>query len=75
MSVGQMLTPLTELVGVRTPPVQTGMGWVAGPCLVSGTANASDRRPGSFVRAERQLLRLVSTEIPSRGDHLRRTEL
>jgi NAD(P)H-dependent flavin oxidoreductase YrpB (nitropropane dioxygenase family) len=33
-------TPLTELVGVRHPVVQTGMGWVAGPSLVSGTANA-----------------------------------
>jgi NAD(P)H-dependent flavin oxidoreductase YrpB (nitropropane dioxygenase family) len=32
-------TPLTELVGVRHPVVQTGMGWVAGPRLVSGTAN------------------------------------
>lgn len=33
-------TPLTELVGVRHPVVQTGMGWVSGPRLVSGTANA-----------------------------------
>lgn len=33
-------TPLTELVGVRYPVVQTGMGWVAGPRLVSATAEA-----------------------------------
>lgn len=33
-------TPLTELTGVRHPIVQTGMGWVSGPRLVSGTANA-----------------------------------
>jgi NAD(P)H-dependent flavin oxidoreductase YrpB (nitropropane dioxygenase family) len=33
-------TPLTELVGVRHPVVQTGMGWVSGPSLVTGTANA-----------------------------------
>lgn len=33
-------TPLTQLVGVRHPIVQTGMGWVAGPRLVSATANA-----------------------------------
>jgi len=33
-------TPLTDLAGVRHPVVQTGMGWVAGPRLVSGTANA-----------------------------------
>ena len=36
----QLRTPLTELAGVRHPVVQTGMGWVAGPSLVSGTANA-----------------------------------
>ncbi|WP_326807547.1 MULTISPECIES: nitronate monooxygenase [unclassified Streptomyces] len=33
-------TPLTRLVGVRHPLVQTGMGWVAGPRLVSATARA-----------------------------------
>jgi nitronate monooxygenase len=33
-------TALTELVGVEHPVVQTGMGWVAGPRLVAGTANA-----------------------------------
>ncbi|MGZ4447747.1 MAG: NAD(P)H-dependent flavin oxidoreductase, partial [Nocardioides sp.] len=33
-------TPLTDLVGVRHPVVQTGMGWVSGPRLVGGTANA-----------------------------------
>jgi len=32
-------TPLTELTGVRHPVVQTGMGWVSGPRLVTGTAN------------------------------------
>ncbi|MFD5515134.1 NAD(P)H-dependent flavin oxidoreductase [Streptomyces sp. NPDC127066] len=35
-----METALTRLVGVRHPVVQTGMGWVAGPRLVSATANA-----------------------------------
>src|ERR1700758_3476841 len=33
-------TPLTELVGVEHPVVQTGMGWVAGARLVSAPANA-----------------------------------
>jgi len=33
-------TALTELTGVRHPVVQTGMGWVAGPRLVSATAEA-----------------------------------
>ncbi|OLZ64127.1 2-nitropropane dioxygenase [Streptomyces sp. IMTB 2501] len=35
-----METPLTRLVGVRHPVVQTGMGWVAGPRLVSAVAGA-----------------------------------
>ncbi|MGI9084940.1 MAG: NAD(P)H-dependent flavin oxidoreductase [Aeromicrobium sp.] len=39
--IDQLLsTPLTELTGVRHPIVQTGMGWVSGPSLVSGTAAA-----------------------------------
>ncbi|MFD8223618.1 NAD(P)H-dependent flavin oxidoreductase [Streptomyces massasporeus] len=33
-------TALTRLTGVRHPLVQTGMGWVAGPRLVSASANA-----------------------------------
>ncbi|KAA0021966.1 (3aS,4S,5R,7aS)-5-hydroxy-7a-methyl-1-oxo-octahydro-1H-indene-4-carboxyl-CoA dehydrogenase [Antrihabitans cavernicola] len=33
-------TAFTELVDVEHPIVQTGMGWVAGPRLVAGTANA-----------------------------------
>ena len=36
----QLTTALTELVGIRHPVVQTGRGGVAGPRLVSGTANA-----------------------------------
>ena len=36
----RLRTPLTELVGVKHPVVQTGMGWVAGARLVSATANA-----------------------------------
>ncbi len=33
-------TALCDVVGVHYPVVQTGMGWVAGPRLVSATANA-----------------------------------
>lgn len=33
-------TAFCDLVGVRYPIVQTGMGWVAGPRLVAATANA-----------------------------------
>ncbi|HXA89964.1 MAG TPA: nitronate monooxygenase, partial [Mycobacterium sp.] len=36
----KLRTPLTELVGVEHPVVQTGMGWVAGARLVSATADA-----------------------------------
>ncbi|HEX3788660.1 MAG TPA: nitronate monooxygenase [Pseudonocardiaceae bacterium] len=35
-----MKTALTRLTGVAHPVVQTGMGWVAGPRLVSATARA-----------------------------------
>ncbi|MEU1474939.1 nitronate monooxygenase [Streptomyces sp. NPDC005760] len=35
-----METAFTRLVGVGHPIVQTGMGWVAGPRLVSATADA-----------------------------------
>lgn len=39
--IDQLLrTRFTDLVGVRHPVVQTGMGWVSGPRLVSATANA-----------------------------------
>jgi len=40
MSEQLLKTPLTELTGIKHPVVQTGMGWVAGPRLVVGTANA-----------------------------------
>ena len=41
MSVDPRLrTRATELFGVDYPIVQTGMGWVAGPSLVTGTAAA-----------------------------------
>ncbi|MFJ6789200.1 NAD(P)H-dependent flavin oxidoreductase [Streptomyces angustmyceticus] len=40
MTAPTIETPLTRLVGVRHPLVQTGMGWVAGPRLVSAVAEA-----------------------------------
>jgi NAD(P)H-dependent flavin oxidoreductase YrpB (nitropropane dioxygenase family) len=36
----RLRTPLCELLGVNYPIIQTGMGWVAGPKLVSASANA-----------------------------------
>lgn len=35
-----LATPFTELIGVRYPIVQTGMGWVSGARLTAATANA-----------------------------------
>ena len=40
----RLRTSLCDLVGVQYPIVQTGMGWVAGPKLVSATANAGALR-------------------------------
>ena len=40
VSHARLRTSLCDLVGVQYPIVQTGMGWVAGPKLVSATANA-----------------------------------
>ena len=38
--MSHLKTPLTELVGIEHPVVQTGMGWVAGARLVAATSNA-----------------------------------
>ena len=38
--MSHLKTPLTELLGVEHPVVQTGMGWVAGARLVAATSNA-----------------------------------
>lgn len=40
MTADSLNTRFTELVGVRYPIVQTGMGWVSGPSLTAATANA-----------------------------------
>ena len=40
MSDPRLHTRLCDLVGVRYPIVQTGMGWVAGPRLAIATAKA-----------------------------------
>jgi NAD(P)H-dependent flavin oxidoreductase YrpB (nitropropane dioxygenase family) len=64
----QLRTPLTELVGVRHPVVQTGMGWVAGPRLVSATANAGGL--GILASATMTLVELEQAilEVKSRTD-------
>ncbi|WP_037602592.1 NAD(P)H-dependent flavin oxidoreductase [Streptacidiphilus rugosus] len=63
-----MDTPLTRLVGVRYPIVQTGMGWVAGPRLVTATANAGALGVlASATMSPAQLLAAVR-EVKSRTD-------
>jgi NAD(P)H-dependent flavin oxidoreductase YrpB (nitropropane dioxygenase family) len=67
--IGQVLdTPLTRLTGVRHPVVQTGMGWVAGPRLVSAVARAGGL--GILGSATMTLDRLAAAieEIRSRTD-------
>jgi NAD(P)H-dependent flavin oxidoreductase YrpB (nitropropane dioxygenase family) len=61
-------TALTELVGVRHPVVQTGMGWVAGPRLVVGTAEAGGL--GILASATMTFDELVAAidEVRSRTD-------
>jgi len=63
-----LTTALTELVGVRYPIVQTGMGWVAGPRLVAATAAAGAL--GILASATMTLdeLRAAITEVKSRTD-------
>jgi NAD(P)H-dependent flavin oxidoreductase YrpB (nitropropane dioxygenase family) len=61
-------TRLCELVGVRYPIVQTGMGWVAGPRLVAATADAGAL--GILASATMTLdeLRKAVAEVRSRTD-------
>lgn len=68
MSDATLETAFTKLVGVRHPLVQTGMGWVAGPRLVSASANAGAL--GILASATMTLDRLRSAvrEVKSRTD-------
>ncbi|MFJ5731661.1 NAD(P)H-dependent flavin oxidoreductase [Streptomyces paradoxus] len=63
-----MATALTELVGVRTPIVQTGMGWVAGPRLVSAAANAGALGILASATMTPEQLRSAVREVKSRTD-------
>jgi NAD(P)H-dependent flavin oxidoreductase YrpB (nitropropane dioxygenase family) len=62
-------TKLCQLVGVRYPIVQTGMGWVAGPRLVAATANAGGL--GILASATMTLpeLEAAVAEVRSRTTH------
>ncbi|MFF8912491.1 NAD(P)H-dependent flavin oxidoreductase [Streptomyces sp. NPDC015032] len=63
-----MRTALTELVGVRHPVVQTGMGWVAGPRLVSATARAGALGILASATMTPKRLREAVREVKSRTD-------
>ncbi|MEU9459744.1 nitronate monooxygenase [Streptomyces sp. NPDC048312] len=63
-----MRTALTELVGVRHPVVQTGMGWVAGPRLVSATARAGALGILASATMTTEQLRAAVREVKSRTD-------
>ncbi|MDH6216322.1 NAD(P)H-dependent flavin oxidoreductase [Streptomyces pseudovenezuelae] len=61
-------TALTRLVGVRHPIVQTGMGWVAGPRLVSATANAGALGILASATMTTDRLREAIREVKSRTE-------
>ncbi|GAA0451114.1 nitronate monooxygenase [Streptomyces sp. NPDC046215] len=63
-----MRTAFTELVGVRHPVVQTGMGWVAGPRLVSAAANAGALGVLASATMTPGQLRAAIREVRSRTD-------
>ncbi|WP_328496941.1 nitronate monooxygenase [Streptomyces sp. NBC_00414] len=63
-----METALTRLVGVRHPIVQTGMGWVAGPRLVSATANAGALGILASATMTPDQLRAAIREVASRTE-------
>ncbi|GAA2302719.1 nitronate monooxygenase [Streptomyces kunmingensis] len=61
-------TALTELTGVRYPIVQTGMGWVAGPRLVSASANAGALGVLASATMTIDQLKAAVREVKSRTD-------
>lgn len=63
-----METAFTKLVGVEHPIVQTGMGWVAGPRLVSGAANAGALGILASATMTLEQLRAAVHEVKSRTD-------
>jgi NAD(P)H-dependent flavin oxidoreductase YrpB (nitropropane dioxygenase family) len=59
-------TPLCDLVGIEVPIVQTGMGYVAGPRLVSATANAGGLGILASATMDFDQMRAALTEIKGR---------
>ncbi|MFF3983245.1 NAD(P)H-dependent flavin oxidoreductase [Streptomyces sp. NPDC001601] len=63
-----METALTRLAGIRHPIVQTGMGWVAGPRLVSATAGAGALGILASATMTLDQLRAAIAEVRCRTD-------
>jgi NAD(P)H-dependent flavin oxidoreductase YrpB (nitropropane dioxygenase family) len=61
-------TRLCQVVGVRYPIVQTGMGWVAGPRLVSATAAAGALGILASATMDLDQLERAIDEVRSRTD-------
>lgn len=61
-------TALTDLTGVRHPLVQTGMGWVAGPRLVSASAEAGALGFLASATMTTSRLRAAVREVKARTD-------
>lgn len=61
-------TALTELTGVRYPIMQTGMGWVSRPRLVSATANAGALGILASATMTVDQLRAAVREVKSRTE-------
>jgi len=61
-------TALCDLVGVRYPVVQTGMGWVAGARLVAATANAGALGIVASATMTLGQLETAISEVRSRTD-------
>ncbi|WP_406385466.1 NAD(P)H-dependent flavin oxidoreductase [Streptomyces sp. NBC_01618] len=68
MSGAGITTPFTELVGVTHPIVQTGMGWVAGPRLVTAAAEAGALGILASATMTVEQLRSAVREVTSRTD-------
>ena len=66
MTRAALRTPLCDLLGVRYPIVQTGMGWVAGPRLVTATANAGGLGILASATMDLEQLRAAVAEVKSR---------
>ncbi len=64
----RLKTRATTLFGVDYPIVQTGMGWVAGPSLVTGTANAGGLGILASATMTPEEMKAAIIEVKSRTD-------